>query len=127
MLAGEATYYMVKINDKWAVFISEDGIGSTECAYSYAYSRLFYPKRQISPKMFKFTAIQETNQAGFIPGFKYELLFSGRNNNYLNFAYREYTPDNVARPAFFQNVTYQEDAKQIRFKDLRLNLSIVKI
>lgn len=35
-----------------------------------------------------------------------ELIYTGVNGKNVNFLYREFTPDDLARPAFFQNVTY---------------------
>ncbi len=36
--------------------------------------------------------------------------------------YREYTRDDVARPAFFQNVVYETNAKQLRYKDIKIDM-----
>lgn len=40
----------------------------------------------------------------------------------LFFVYREYTPDNTARPALSQNLTYEADAKIIRYRDVKIEV-----
>ncbi|GHS86746.1 hypothetical protein FACS189487_01590 [Campylobacterota bacterium] len=50
---------------------------------------------------------------------KSELLYQGISNNTINVLYREYAND-MARPAFFQNLSYSLEGKSstiIRFKD----------
>ncbi len=57
-------------------------------------------------------------------GFKYELIYQGRDENVVRIAYREYT-DNLARAAFSQDLTYTLDPTSItpvRFKDVSLNI-----
>lgn len=50
----------------------------------------------------------------------FELLYTGANANGLNLTYREFSPDGLARVAFFQNLTYPIDAKSITFKKYRI-------
>lgn len=55
-------------------------------------------------------------------GFKYELIYQGRDENVVRIAYREYT-DNLARPAFSQELTYTLNSggdTAVRFKDVSL-------
>jgi hypothetical protein len=48
----------------------------------------------------------------------YELIYGGINNVSMNITYREYTRDDHAKPSFYQNLTFETNAKQIRFKDI---------
>lgn len=50
----------------------------------------------------------------------YELLYTGANANGINLTYREFSPEGLARVAFFQNLTYPSNAKSITFKQLRI-------
>ena len=51
----------------------------------------------------------------------YEIIYTGRLGENVTFVYREYTPDNLARPAFSQNLTYNlAEAKEIRFRKLQM-------
>jgi hypothetical protein len=51
-----------------------------------------------------------------------ELIFGGVNDVSINVTYREYTQDNLARPAFYQNLTYQTSAQMIRFRDFNIKV-----
>jgi hypothetical protein len=50
----------------------------------------------------------------------YELLYTGVSGAGLNLTYREFSPDGLARVAFFQNLTYEAGAKSITFKKFRI-------
>lgn len=50
----------------------------------------------------------------------FELLYTGTNSNGLNLTYREFSPEGLARIAFFQNLTYAVDAKNISFKKYKI-------
>lgn len=50
----------------------------------------------------------------------YEIVFGGVNNNQINMTYREFSPDDVARTAFFQELTYPTDSKTLRYKSLKI-------
>lgn len=53
-------------------------------------------------------------------GFKYELLYQGIDNGVVRIAYREYT-ENLARPAYSQNLTYTLEPNagtRMRFRDV---------
>ena len=50
----------------------------------------------------------------------YELLYTGVSATGLNLTYREFSPEGLARVAFFQNLTYEAGAKSIAFKKFRI-------
>ena len=50
----------------------------------------------------------------------YELIYTGKDEKSLHITYREYSPDNLARTAFFQDLIYPSNAKIIRFKDYKI-------
>ena len=50
----------------------------------------------------------------------YELLYTGVSATGLNLTYREFSPEGLARVAFFQNLTYEAGAKSITFKKFRI-------
>jgi hypothetical protein len=52
----------------------------------------------------------------------YEILYTGINANGLNMTYREFSPDGLARIAFFQNLTYEKSAKIITFKKYKIEI-----
>lgn len=50
----------------------------------------------------------------------FEILYTGISTNSLNLTYREFSPEGLARVAFFQNLTYDATAKNITFKKFRI-------
>lgn len=55
-------------------------------------------------------------------GMSREVIFGGVNNVTLNATYREYTPDDMARQAFSQNLVYQTTAETIRFRGFKIKV-----
>lgn len=52
----------------------------------------------------------------------YELLFNGIDKNSMTFTYREFSPEGLARVAFYQNLTYDSATKVLRFKKFKINV-----
>jgi hypothetical protein len=118
-------FNIIRLNDNhrniWGILIYDNGIVVNDAIYSYKEKMLFYPLFiSVSPTVFEIQKDREIKTT--IPGPTVELIYSGKNDISLNVTYREYTPDNLARTAFFQNITYQADAKQIRFKDFVIKI-----
>lgn len=115
-------YYLVKIPGiySWGIFISEDGRPIKSCVYSYDNEMLYYPLENIAfPESYTLKPVREID---YIKGKTYELIFSGKNDFSLNFMYREFTANDMARPAFYQNVTYRATADQFQFKDFVIRI-----
>lgn len=53
----------------------------------------------------------------------YEVLYTGLNSSGLNFTYREFSPEGLARVAFFQNLTYPLGVSRINFKKFRIQVN----
>lgn len=80
---------------------------------------------QVEPPDLKFTEINQEEmdiQKGYT---NYELIYNGTDGKSISMTYREFTPDDLAKPAFYQNLIYQADAKQIRFKNILIQLEQV--
>lgn len=54
-----------------------------------------------------------------------ELIYAGINNVTINVTYREFSRDDLARPAFFQNLVYPTSADSIRFQNLKIKINDV--
>jgi len=52
----------------------------------------------------------------------YELIYTGKNKDSFMLTYREYTNDDLARPSFFQNLTYDKNMDKIRFRNLLIKI-----
>ncbi len=57
--------------------------------------------------------------AGYL---NYELIYSGTDGKSFTITYREYTSDDLARPAFYQNLVYEYGQGQIRFRDTVISI-----
>ncbi len=55
-------------------------------------------------------------------GLQRELIFGGVNDISINMSYREYTPDDRARQAFYQNLSFQTTADVIRFQNIKIKV-----
>jgi len=105
-------------NKLWGVLVSDYGTvhnkvlnptptGDVILVYSF----------KVSPPNLRFIQSKEEKiikGAGFE---NYELIYGGTDGKSLTVTYREYTADDLARPAFFQNLVYESNKKRIRFKD----------
>lgn len=106
----------------WGILCDDSGNIFHDALYNEFYKMLFYPTiMTMSPAACKISETQITatykNVTLRDPILSYELIYTGKNDVSLNFLYREYTGKDFARPAFTQNLTYQANANQIRFKD----------
>jgi len=52
----------------------------------------------------------------------YELIYTGIGAGALNITYREFSPEGLARVAFFQNLTYPVGSSSISFKKYRIQI-----
>jgi hypothetical protein len=77
---------------------------------------------KVLPPDLKFTPSNEetiNKKAGYL---NYELIYSGTDGKSLTVTYREYTGDDLARPAFYQNLVYESSNRRIRFKDIVIEI-----
>lgn len=77
---------------------------------------------QIAPKDTIFTPSKTEkvdSSAGYI---NYEIVFTGISSDSINLLYREYTPDDMARPAFYQNLTYPIGTEIVQFKKIKIRI-----
>lgn len=128
--ADNEIFHVIKALDNkerpWGILVSEDGSLYKKGIYSYDYNMMFYPREMpTTPNIYKFTIkkAEKEDKKDITGGVgSYELIFSGKNDVSINATYREYTSDDLAKTAFYQNLTYRADAKQIRFKDFVIKL-----
>ena len=76
----------------------------------------------VQPDRVRFLSVSEEKinlKAGYL---NYELLYGGTDGKSIIINYREYTSDDVARPAFYQNLVYESKAEYIRFKNIRIRV-----
>lgn len=96
-------------------FKDDSGDGKFDYAYNLGTFAVVAPVGEIDP--LPYTIAEATIQDGF----KYELVYQGIDDDNLRIAYREYN-ENLARPAFQQDLTYtlDEGDTPVSFKGVRL-------
>lgn len=52
----------------------------------------------------------------------YELVYTGKDKDSLKILYREYTSEDMAKPSFYQTLTYDLNSKKIRFKNITMQI-----
>jgi len=57
-----------------------------------------------------------------VPYQHFELVYSGATKDAMHLLYREYTHQDMARPAFTQNLTYDRTSSSIRFRDFQIRV-----
>ena len=76
----------------------------------------------VEPPIIYFTQGKKTivdSKKGFI---NYELIYGGTDGRSFVLTYREYTPDDLIKAGFTQNVTYKNDLSAIRYRNLKINV-----
>ena len=77
----------------------------------------------IEPKNTMFAAVKRVIVAKDRPYENFEIIFTGRAGQNATFLYREFSPDDLAKPAFYQNLTYNlETEDTIQFKKLKIKV-----
>lgn len=52
----------------------------------------------------------------------FELIYTGVSSNTVHISYREYSPEDLARTAFFQDLTYDAGQSMINFREIGIQL-----
>ncbi len=121
------SFYLIKIlpnnHDSFLLLISENGEVDGRSLFRnhdlgiYQINRFKY---KIDPPYAKFI-MQDVTETDTTQGYEnYELIYTGKDKEAIHITYREYSPEDLARTAFFQNLTYPSDAKVIRFKGFKI-------
>ncbi|HNQ64723.1 MAG TPA: hypothetical protein PKW92_06735 [Smithella sp.] len=123
VIFNDKTHYVTRGSDgsyTWGILVLDDGSIINNVLYSYDYEMLYLSDSIIitpSKLNYSHSCVRGTPSA-----ISCELIFAGKNNVSLNTTYKEYSYNDLARPAFFQNLTYQANAQQIRFKDFLIQI-----
>jgi len=58
-------------------------------------------------------------------GENFEIVFNGIDGSAMRFQYREYTANDMARPAFFQDLSYPLSSRVIRFRSMVIDVAAI--
>lgn len=117
-------------HNTYGVLIDDKGNIKNNTIYGYGKTPTYFKLQPSNVKFNKSIITEENflcdafinyggNTCGWI---NYELIYSGINNVSMNIMYREYSRNDYAKPAFYQNLTFEPNAKQIRFKDFIIEI-----
>lgn len=122
-----AEYFALQIMEKDAQWIAllVDKSGHYSGTNFAIINRLVLPngsQAKYSPESITFTRQTKesvSNSGAFV---NYELVYSGTTKDSINLLYREFTADDLAKPAFSQSLVYAKDESTVRFRDLVLEV-----
>lgn len=77
---------------------------------------------KINPPDTRFYPTKTQHALESAPFTNMELIYSGLSDDALHLLYREYTPKDLIRPAFTQELLYPSDAKTIRFRSFKIEI-----
>jgi hypothetical protein len=123
-LGGE-TYTVVQVQGYKSALVKADGSVLNKILNGMPAQRVVMLYTfNISPTNLRFTPSdpEEKVVVGADGYLNYELIYGGTDGKSITFTYKEFTADDLARPAFYQNLVYEASKKQIRFKETLLNV-----
>ena len=115
--------YRVLQMERYGLMLDEDGTPiNSVIDLSSGLHNVFVPSFSISPPDTTFNVLSDMMVDKGKPFTYYELLYSGIDGNSLRIAYHEYSPDNLVRPAFVQELTYPVFQSELTFRNLKLEI-----
>jgi hypothetical protein len=118
------TFRLVQLSDPKAAalwfLINEDGTfeGSAVNQIGQRMGFTYMPE----PSAMKFTAREFVRTDRAKGWTNFEIVYSGATKDTINLLYREYTPDDLARPAFTQALTYDRSSPELRFRQVLIEV-----
>jgi len=103
----------------YVILVAEDGVIHDEYLRRGIGFRGPYP---VNPPTARMKRTVEERVEASKPYTNYEIIYNGSDKNSLLFTYREFSPEGLARTAFYQNLTYDAKATTIRFKQFRIQV-----
>ncbi len=73
----------------------------------------------------RFNRVADRNVQRTAAGQNFEIVFNGIDGQAMRFQYREYTANDLARPAFFQELSYPLATRTIRFREIVINVASI--
>ena len=119
---NQQPYYLIQATD-WAMLVDTEGYikyGGRQVGYSEFGVGLCAVG--FEPPSAKLNLVFDeivSHREGYL---NYEFLYNGIDKNSMIFTYREFSPEGIARVAFYQTLTYDSQAKTIRFKKFKLEI-----
>ncbi len=124
---SDGVTYTVAQKDWYGIQVAPDGtIGPGVINGLGTASQVLMAYRfQATPSTARFTRSTRTDVHRAATGQNFEIVFNGIDGQAMHFQYREYTADDMARPAFFQDLSYPLGTQVIRFRSLVIDVANV--
>ncbi|MCA1779958.1 MAG: hypothetical protein LC637_11415 [Xanthomonadaceae bacterium] len=79
-------------------------------------------KHDVEPSNTRFERTVQQEVERDVTFLNFELIYSGSSGGSINVLYREYTPDDLIRPAFSQTASYDVGSQTIRFRGMLIEV-----
>lgn len=114
----------------WAVLVAPDGSVYPKRLVNGSVrgnqGGLFPDPASLEPVAVTFVAGADETVVDTTAGFtNFELIYGGTDGRSFTLTYREYSPQDLIRPAFTQNLTYANGSTAVRFRSTRLAIQEV--
>lgn len=135
--AGETYIYLGQVElgeESVGVFQFRDGLGILFDDEGTAQNRIMFTELGSVPAVTFNTnsgpgdveIITSETVAANQEGQNFEIIYSGIDSDTIRLNYREFTDNNMARQAFFQELSYPASSEEIRFRDIVLRIHEVR-
>ncbi len=114
--------FRIDSSPEWGFAVSDDGVLLKNPLSLRNNLLLPMEMYRIEPESTRFIRSTETaidTKRGYI---NYEIIYTGLNDKSVNLLYREYPPEDIAKPASYQNLTYPLNSNILRFRKIRIEL-----
>lgn len=111
-----------RIQDLWVgLLVKADGTINTSQVSYYSQNNYIAPASisALSVSFEREKTFRVLQERGYE---NYEIIYTGVNASGLNLTYREFSPEGLAKVAFFQNLSYESGVKNISFKKFKLSI-----
>jgi len=106
------------------LLVSDDGVIQPNYIVMIPDGRRLVPFPTTNPepltaRMQRVTETKTLTAKGFV---NYQIIYNGTDGKSFFLTYREFTPEDMAKTAFYQNLTYSTASKAIRFRNLLIDV-----
>ena len=130
---GGKTYRVVR-TDSFGLLVDENGIVQDRVINGYGIRNIYGQatplvkmlyRFKVTPETLRLSPIKNTSTSADGTNTNFEIIFNGIDGQAAHFQYREFSPDDLAREAFYQELTYPLSTKSIRFKKLIIEVTSI--
>ncbi len=114
--------FRIDSSPEWGFAVSDNGVLLKNPVYLRNDLLLPMKMYRVEPESTRFIRSTETMVDTKRRYINFEIIYTGLNDKSINLLYREYAPEDLAKPASFQNLTYPLNSNILRFRNIRIAL-----